>query len=400
MADAVVGRAGWELLRSNPREHPAPARLLRSLQLGLAVLVLAACRRASPEIRIGLLATTTGTYAEASGIPTVEGARLAVQEAGPVRIDGVAHRVVLIERSFDDRADAAGSAARALINQDQVVAIIGPQFSRHAIPASVIAENAGIPMISPMSSNPATTAGKSYVFRLAYLDDFQGEVLARAAIEELRASRAAVLYDVSTAYSRGLAERFRRAFTSRGGRVVAFESYTADRAASFKAQLARIRASRPDVLLLPNFPDAVNRQLAQAESLGLRVSILGSDSWDPPALYPLQPGQRALVTSQWAPGYPTPATRRFVATYRRVYGSEPRSAAAMTYDAVRILLAAIARAQSLDPDRIRQAIADTRNYEGTTGRITFAGNADPERSVPVSAVVDGQLSIVRVVDPP
>ncbi|HWO89662.1 MAG TPA: ABC transporter substrate-binding protein, partial [Gemmatimonadales bacterium] len=214
------------------------------------------------------------------------------------------------------------------------------------------------------------------------------------------ARRAAVLFDVSQPYSRDLAERFRRAFTARGGRIVAFETYTADRAADFRPQLRRIRSARPEVLLLPNFPDAVNRQLSQAESMGLRLDVLGSDSWDPPSLPPLGRGQRVLVTSQWAPGYPTPATRRFVEAYRAIHGREPRSAAAMTYDAVRILLAAITLAQSLEPARVRQAIADMRNYEGTTGRITFAGGNDPQRSVPVSTVRDGRLEIVRVIDPP
>jgi branched-chain amino acid transport system substrate-binding protein len=250
-----------------------------------------------------------------------------------------------------------------------------------------------------MSSNPATTAGRSFVFRLAFLDNVQGDVLARFAGQVLRAGSAAVLYDVSTAYSRDLAERFRAAFIAGGGRVVAFESYTGDQATDFQAQLGRIRAARPDVLLLPNFPDAVRTQVTQFQQAGIRARLLGGDSWDPQTLPPLAAGVEAFVTNQWRPDIPTAEARRFSARYRDVFGAEPRATAAMTYDAVAVLLDAIRRAATLEGDSIRKAIAATKDRAGVSGSITYDGTNDPRRAVAVSRVRAGGLETVRLIEP-
>lgn len=377
---------------------PLP-RIVPSLLTAVCVMV-AACRPPEPpEIRIGLLATFTGAFADVSGRPSRDGAALAMRDAGDVVLEGRRYRVRLVERDFADRADAAAGAARALINQDSVVAIVGPPFSRHAVPVSVVVEDAHIPMITPMASNPAVTAGKRWAFRLAFLDDVQGEVLARFAAGDLRARRAAVLYDVSNAYSRDLAERFRATLIAGGGRVVAFETYTADRAADVDPALRRIAASRPDVLFLPNNADQVRLQVAGVQRLGLRVPLLGSDSWDPPSLAPLLGQVPAYVTNQWRPDIPLHSARRFVEAYRAAYGADPRATAAMTYDAVTILLDAIRRAGTLDPDSLRVAIEATRDFAGAGGTISFAGGHDPARDVAVSRIQDGALTTVRLVSP-
>jgi branched-chain amino acid transport system substrate-binding protein len=368
----------------------------------VAVAAVAAACRASgeaPEIRIGLLATFTGPFADVSGTPTREGAELAVRDADTIRLQGVVHRVVLVPKDFEDRADAAASGAQALINQQRVIAVVGPQFSRHAIAASVVAENSRIPMISPMSSNPATTAGRHYVFRLAFLDDLQGRILARFARETLHARRAAVLYDISTAYSRDIAERFRADFAAAGGTVGAFETFTADQATEFGPQLRRIAASRPDVLFLPNFPDAVNRQVAQLQRAGIRATLLGGDGWDPQTLPPLGAGVDAYVTNQWRPDIPRDAARRFVRHYRDTFHAEPRATAALTYDAVGIVLDAVRRSGSLDPDSLRAAIAATADHDGASGIISFGGRADPRRAVAVSRIVGHELHTVSLVEP-
>jgi branched-chain amino acid transport system substrate-binding protein len=369
--------------------------------MAMVVLGAAACGGgAPPELRVGVLATFAGPFAEVSGIPTREGAQLAVREAGDVvDIGERRYRIVLVERGFDDRADAASSAARALINQERVVALIGPQFSRHAIPAAVMAENAGVPMISPMSSNPATTAGKRFVFRLAFLDDVQGPLLARFSRTALHARTGAVLYDVSAAYSRDLAEHFRQAFTAAGGRIAAFESYTTDRQEDVRAQIARIAATRPDVLFLPSFPDALRHQVPLLQQFGVRAHLLGSDSWDPGAPPPLAQGQRAFVMAQWRPDQPGAETARFRTGYRAAFGTEPRTTAAMTYDAMRILLAALRRAGSTDPERLRDAIAATDGYEGAAGVFSFGGRSDPERAAGIAEIVDGRPITVEMVAP-
>ncbi len=358
----------------------------------LCLLVAACTRGPMPELRVGVMATFTGPFAEISGVPTRQGAQLALQAAGDtVTIHGRVHRVLLVERGFEDRADAAAGAARALINQERVSAIVGPQFSRHAIPAGVMAEQARVPMISPMSSNPATTAGRRFVFRLAFLDDVQAPVLARFARDTLRARTAAVFYDVTGSYSRDLATEFRRAFEDDGGRVAAFETYTADRPEDVGPQVARIAAARADVVFLPGFPDALTRHVPLLQRAGVRSTLLGGDSWDPQSLPSLLPGQRGYVTAQWRPDLPTEEARRFREAYRAAFGTEPRAAAAMTYDAVRILLDAVRRAGTTEADSLRDAIAATDGYRGASGTVAFRGRTDPGRQVAISEVRDGVL---------
>jgi len=374
-----------------------PAALLLPLALACSAF---ACRLGAPrEVRIGLLATFTGPFGEVSGVPTRQGAQMAVQEAGgTVQVGRHRYRITLVERTFDDRADAAATAARELINQENVVALIGPQFSRHAIPVSVVAEDARVPMISPMSSNPATTAGRSYVFRLAFLDDIQGAAMAQFAEENLHARTAGVLYDAASAYSRDLAARFRDAFVAHGGRIAAFESYTTDRMHDIDAQARRIAAAHADVLFLPNFPDALALQVPRLQAAGFRGTLVGSDSWDPITL-PALAGLHAYVTNQWRPDLPAEGARRFNTEFRRRYGTEPRATAALTYDAVRILLDALRRAGTVDPDSVRAALAATTGYVGASGTITFGGRPDPARSVAVSEVMDHSLRTARLVDP-
>ena len=160
---------------------------------------------APAELRVGLLALLHGVPKQTSGLPSVHASELAaklVNDRGGVTLDGRSHNLRIVVASYEDRADSATSVARALINQERIDALIGPQFSRHAIPVAVVAEDARVPMLSPMSSNPATTKDKSFVFRLAFLDNFQGDVMGRFAAKELDARRAAVLYDRTTAYGR------------------------------------------------------------------------------------------------------------------------------------------------------------------------------------------------------
>jgi len=378
-----------------------PRRTVLIAVAALAAGVAAAACRPSPppELRIGLLATFTGLYAEASGVPTRDGAHLAVSRASDLVLDGRRYTVRIIERDFPDRPDAAASAARALINRDSVHVLIGPQFSRHAAAVAVVAEAAHIPMITPMASNAAVTDGKRWAFRLAFLDDAQGSVLAQFARDRLRARTAAMLFDVGNLYSREVATRFRRAFEAGGGRVTAAEPYTADRLSALEPVLRRMLATNPDVLLLPNFPDAVRVQLQLVARLGLRGTLLGSDSWDAPALRPLLGTRAAYLTSQWRPDLPRPETAAFIAAYREAYGAEPRAGAAMTYDAVGIVLDAARRAGRIDPDALRDAIAATTGYPGAGATYSFNGGADPARAVAVSIVTVDSMATAWLAEP-
>ena len=370
-----------------------------------AVLALSSCRpqpQSSPEFRIGVLATLSGPRAESSGEATVNGARTAVDEAneaGGIAVGGVPHQIVMVVRDHADRADAATGAARELINQEHVDVLVGPQLSEHAIPVARLAEEAGIPMISPMSTNPETTADKRFAFRVAFLDDFQGQVLARFAREDLKADRVAVLFDITRPYSRSLAEFFRDAVELEGAEVVAFESFLQSGDSDFGPQLRRIREGAPDVLFLPNYTAVDSIQMRQARELGIEATFLGGDSWDLNSLSLLTATDGAYTTRQWSPDLALEEAATFRNKYRERFGGEPRITAAMTYDAVGLLLDALHRAGRTDAEPVRDALASTRGYRGATGLIEYTGSGDPTRAVVISRVQGRSAAVHRVVEP-
>ncbi len=336
------------------------------------------------------------TYRRAANLAVEE-----VNDAGGLEIGGDQHQVVLIAEYTENTPEETSRAALRMINQENVVALIGPNNSRNAIPAARVAENARIPMISPESTHPTTTAGNQYVFRIAYTDPFQGRVLARFAIEELRAPRAAVLYDVADTYSRGVAAVFKEVFEAAGGQVVAYESHvTGDQ--DFRVQLARIRNRRPGVLLLPNPDSAVVTQARQARRLGIDATLLGCDAWTPQALAHHPELEGALVTQNWhvdaAPA--SPEARAFVAAYRRIYHRDPSGGPALTYDAVRLVVQAIRNAGRAEPVAIRDALSRIENYRGVTGVITYRGmGGDPPRPAVIVRIQGGKVIFHKRVDP-
>jgi branched-chain amino acid transport system substrate-binding protein len=367
-------------------------------------LSAAACVKEPPaaEIRIGLLVLLSGLPAETSGYPSIEGAELAVREAnekGGIRIGSVARPVKLIVKEYDDRPDSATSVARALVNQSRIDALVGPQFSRHAIPVAIVAEDSQIPMLSPMSSSPATTEGRRFEFRLAPLDEVQGRTMGEFAASDLAARRAAVLYDISTDYSRSLAESFRRAFEEAEGRVVAFESFSRDEPLDYSEKLERIAEADPDVLYLPNDSERCEAQIVQARERGLNATLLGGDTWDLERFRALPESEGSFIAHQWHPDLDTPEARRFRELFAKTYGKTPKVTAAMTYDAVALVLDVIGRIGSLDSSAIRDGIAATRDFAGATGTVRFPDGGDPERSVVIARISGGKSHLHGVIHP-
>lgn len=352
------------------------------------------------EIRIGVLAQPSllgrGTVAEA-----IDLAIEAVNDAGGLEVGGNKHPVVLIMEDAESTPEATFRAALKLINQENVVALVGPGVSRDAIPAARVAENAHIPMICPTSTHPGTTAGKNYVFRVAFTDPFQGRVLARFAVEELRIPTAAVLYDVANAYNRDIATVFREVFEAAGGRVVAWESYTTGDQ-DFRAQLIRIRNRKPGVLFLPNFDVEVVAQARQARQLGIDAILLGSDAWTPETLAQRPELDGAFTTQHWHVGVAgeNPEARSFLRAYRQAYGRNPTGGSVLIYDAVGLLLQAMVHAGRTDPESIRQALSRIENYQGASGTITYRGTGgDPERPAVIVQLKEGRAIFHQLVNP-
>jgi branched-chain amino acid transport system substrate-binding protein len=323
-----------------------------------------------------------------------------VNQAGGIQVGEKKYPLKLFIEDNEDKAESAAAASQKLISQNNVLAIIGPNASGNAIPAARICEDAGVIMLTPWSTNPKTTEGKKFAFRACFIDDFQGQVMAKFARDNLKAQTAAVLYDVASEYNKGIAEFFKKFFEAAGGKVVAFESYTKDDK-DFSSQLTNIKAANPEVLFLPNYYNEVPLQAQQARRLGLTCPFIGSDSWGSEEL--LRLGAKDLegsyFSTHYAPDIATPKAQRFIKDYETKYGKKPDDVAALTYDAGQLLCAAITQAGALDRKKVRDALASIQKFEGVTGQMNFKNICDPVKSAVILLIKDGKFTYHASVQP-
>lgn len=364
--------------------------------------MLACGAEAPEEWRIGLVGVFEGPMAFASGLPGQYGARLAVDEinaAGGIRIAGRPYRLVLIERETPPRPDAAATTVRALINLDSVDVVVGPQTSNLAITAGAVAEASRVPMITPMASNPQVTAGRRMVTRLAFVDAFQGEVLARFAAESLGVRRAAALHAASSEYGREITRLFRETFERLGGTMTRVETFNADEANDHSAQLRRIVATRPDAILLPSFVVHDSAQVRIARALGFRGVFLGSDAWDILTMAERRDALGSVVVANWDRRSDRAATLAFTRAWEARYEDRPRATGAATYDAVKLLALAAQRAGALGGQALSEALRNLGPYEGAFTDYQFNGSGDPKRGA-VLLEVDEDSTRIRAFVPP
>jgi branched-chain amino acid transport system substrate-binding protein len=248
-------------------------------------------------------------------------------------------------------------------------------------------------MISPSSTNPKVTQIGDYVFRVCFIDPFQGYAGAKFAREDLKAKSAAVLVDQAQAYAVGLADEFIKNFEKMGGSIATRQSYTGG-AQDFTAQLTTIRTARPDVIYIPGYYTDVGNIALQARKLGLTQPLLGGDGWDSEQLAKIAKDaiEGCYYTNHYAPDQPDARVQTFIKDYRAEYGSTPDGLAALGYDAAKILFDAMKRAKGVDHKALRDAIAATKNFPGVTGDITINAERDAKKSAVVveMAVPDGK----------
>jgi len=371
------------------------------LCIGVSSILVAGGKAEAPTIRVGVVAELTGDI-PAVGASCKNAAEMAVKEvndAGGLEVGGKKYNVDLFIEDNAGKADQSASAAQKLITQNNVVAIIGPNASRYAIPASEIAESSKVVLITPWSTNPKTTldartgAPKKYVFRSCFIDPFQGRVVAKFALDNLKAKKAAVLYDVASEYNKGIAEFFKKTFEEIGGQVVAFETYTTGDK-DFSAQLTKIKETNPDVIFLPNYYSEVPLQIQQAHRLGITTPFLGSDSWGSADLLKLggQDLEGYYFSTHYAADAATPIATKFIAAYKAKYSSTPDDVAALTYDAFGLLWTALKNAGKVDRQAVRDALAKVPQYEGVTGNMKFQeGSGDPIKSAVILQIKNGQF---------
>lgn len=395
---------------------------LAALALGTAVLA-AGCAGGGAkqdEIVIGVYGSLTGGDAT-FGQSTKAGVEVALKELADHKggkIGGLPVRSV----AEDDqgKADEAATVVQKLINQDQVVAVIGEVASSRSMAAAPICQAAGVPMISPSSTNPEVTKKGDYIFRMCFLDDFQGQTMARFALQNLGLKKIAILKDVKSDYSVGLAQFFTDEFTKGGGKIVAEQAYQAGEQ-DFSAYLTAIKAKKPDAIFIPGYYTEVGLIARKARELGITVPLLGGDGWESEKL--LEIGGEALngayYSNHWALDKPDSLLQGFLNAYRAQFKSDPDAIGGLAYDAAKVLFGCMEKLAADDPQlfsalgsskagtperktaeaKLRDLIAATKEYPGVTGVITLDENRNASKPAVVIEVKGGQKVYNTTINP-
>ena len=383
---------------------------LRSLLLPVAIVLLAlafSCARkpdnnAPPKpgaIKIGYFGDLSGQTFN-FGRSAYNGVIMAAAEIN--QYGGINGRQidVVIEDDKGSPEEAARLTAK-LIDRDKVVAIIAGGTSGNSLAAAPKAQASHVPLISPSSTDPAVTQTGDYIFRTCFVDSFQGEAMASFAANTLKAKKAAILFDFNSPYSRGLTEFFGVAFWKLGGAIVSKQSYVQGDA-DFKGQLSTIKAAEPDVIYIPGYYADVALIAKQARAMGMNQPLLGGDGWDAPELWQL--GGDALNNSYMSTHYsvddPSPAIQSFVQQYKQRYGNlAPDAHAALAYDAARVLFDALQRSGTTDSAKLRDALAQTKDFGGVTGIITIDGDRNAIKPAVVLKLQDAAFIFQERIQP-
>jgi branched-chain amino acid transport system substrate-binding protein len=350
-------------------------------------------------------ATLVGFYGDLSGSTATfgtsskEGVDLAVEQ---INQDPPLGKKIEI-RAEDDQGkpEQANTVVQKLLTQDRVVAVLGEVASSRSLAAAPICQRERIPMITPASTNPQVTQVGDYIFRICFIDPFQGSVMAKFARNTLKANKAAILWDVKNDYSKGLKDFFKKTFEELGGRIVAEPSYS-EGDSNFNAQLSTIKNAGPDCIFVPGYYTEVGTIARQARDQGIRVPLLGGDGWDSPKLF--EGAGNALegcyFSNHYSPESEDPRVQEFIKAYQARYGGKtPDAMAALGYDAAKILADAIKRAGSTESQALRDAIAQTKDFPGVTGNITLNEERNATKPAVVLRVTGKESKYVETVQP-
>ena len=357
----------------------------------------------SKDIKIGGNFEMTGGVAQ-YGQSAANGVKLAFKEANAA--GGVLGKQIsfVVADNKSEPAEAANATTK-LIAQDKVVAIIGPAASGNVLASIPVASEHKIPLLTPTGTNPKVTVEngkvKDFAFRVCFIDPFQGTIMANFASKDLKAKTAAIYLDSSSDYSKSLAQVFEQYFTKNGGTIVAKEAFL-QKDQDFKSALTKIKAANPKVVYIPAYYEEVSKIIKQARELGINAAMLGSDGWDSPKLVEIA-GPAALANTFFSNHYSSqdkdPRVAKFVETYKKEYGQEPDAFAVLGYDGGLMMIDAIKRANSTDPVKIKDALAQIKNLQVITGTLTMDANHDPIKSAVIIELKDGKQTFRTKVNP-
>jgi branched-chain amino acid transport system substrate-binding protein len=352
----------------------------------------------SDVIKIGEFASMTGSEAT-FGQSSHKGTQLAVDDLNAA--GGVLGKK--LELHMEDDQSQAGQPAtvvRKLISSDGVVAMLGEVASSRSLEAAPICQENNIPMISPSSTNPKVTETGDYIFRVCFIDPFQGTVMANFSLNTLHLKNVAVLTDVKSDYSVGLAKFFKESFSGGGGKIAAEQNYSGGDK-DFNAQLTAIKAQNPDGIFVPGYYTEVGLIILQARQLGLTMPIFGGDGWESPALIAIggTATEGCYYSTHFSPQDTSPAVQNFVKEFKAKYNETPDAMAALGYDSAMILAAAMKTADTTDGAKVRDALAAEKNFPGVTGNITMDANRNASKPAVILEIKNGQFQYVQTVQP-
>jgi branched-chain amino acid transport system substrate-binding protein len=372
--------------------------------LCLCILSLVSCNNSggdaqpAEEILIGEYGSLTGEDAT-FGISTKNGIDIAVDEinaAGGI----LGKKVRVIVEDDQSKPEEANVVVTKLITKDKVVAVLGEVASSRSIAGAQVAQQYSVPMISPSSTNVEVTRKGDYIFRVCFLDPFQGYVMAKFATSTLKLTKVAVLRDIKSDYSVGLANAFIENFQKMGGTIVGDESYSAGDT-DFNAQLTSIKAKSPQAVFVPGYYTGVGLIARQAKKQGITAPLLGGDGWDSPKLTEI--GGKDLdgsyFTNHYAVEDPSPEAQRFLAAYKARFNTVPDALGGLGYDSAMVLFEAIKRAGSTDGKKIRDELARTKDHSGVTGKITLDAERNANKPAVVLKIVEGKFIYQETISP-
>jgi len=391
-------------------------RMARAVAMAVLALAVVGCQEkkeeakpaaapaaapASDKVLIGHVASMTGNEAT-FGSSTDNGIKLAIEEQN--KKGGVKGKQVAL-KTLDDQGkpEEAAVAATRLITQDKVAVLLGEVASSRSLAMAPIADANQVPMISPTSTNPRVTKDgdktRPYVFRVCFIDPFQGTVMAKFANSK-KITKVAILRDVGNDYSVGLADYFAKGFQGMGGQIVSDQSYKAGDQ-DFKAQLTAIKGKSPQAIYVPGYYTDVALIARQARELGIKVPLMGGDGWDSAKLYEIAKG--ALDGSYFSNHYtdedPSPVIQEFVAKYKAAYGGVPDALATLGYDAAKVAFDAMERAKDLTGPSIREALEQTKGFQGVSGIITLDADHNAVKSAVVLGIEKNKAKYAATVNP-
>ena len=361
------------------------------LCIALIASLAVGCKPKEAEvIKIGTIQPISGPVS-AYGIQTRDGVQMAIDEIN-AKGGVLGKQIALVVEDDEANPEKTVNAFKKIVTQDKVVGIVGALTSKCSLSITKEAQARKIVMISPSSTNDSVTDAGNFIFRSCYNDSFQGQVVAKFAKDNLKAMNAAILLDNTNDYSKGLTTNFKERFEALGGKVIIEESYaTGDK--DFNAQLTKIKGLNPDVLFIPDYYNTVSLIAKQVKNQGITATMLGADGWDEIVNNAGDEVIGSYYSNHYSPDANDPEVTAFVTKYKERFKVVPNALAALGYDATYILVEAIAKAGSTDPDKMQAAMMET-NKKFVTGNIKFDEKRNPVKSAVMLEVkkgADGKL---------